>query len=87
MRLTRRTVLRTGAAALAAPAVGDDSAFARSFRRHLRRLEARLIAVRRPEISPDFRQFDYVSADAPKGGAVRRMAFGTFDSFNLVVAG
>ena len=30
----------------------------------------------------DFKQFDYVNANAPKGGAVRLMAFGTFDNFN-----
>ena len=35
----------------------------------------------------DFKQFDYVNANAPKGGAVRQMAFGTFDNFNMVVAG
>ena len=34
-----------------------------------------------------FRQFDYVNADAPKGGAVRQIALGTFDNFNMVVAG
>jgi microcin C transport system substrate-binding protein len=36
---------------------------------------------------PDFKQFDYVNANAPKGGTVRMVAFGTYDSFNLVVAG
>ena len=35
----------------------------------------------------DFKQFDYVNANAPKGGAARLMAFGTFDNFNMVVAG
>ena len=35
----------------------------------------------------DFKQFDYVNASAPKGGTVRMVAIGTFDSFNLVVAG
>jgi microcin C transport system substrate-binding protein len=35
----------------------------------------------------DFKQFDYVNASAPKGGAARMLAVGTFDSFNLVVAG
>jgi microcin C transport system substrate-binding protein len=35
----------------------------------------------------DFKQFDYVNASAPKGGTARMVAFGTFDSFNLVVAG
>ncbi|WP_293212932.1 extracellular solute-binding protein [Parvibaculum sp.] len=31
---------------------------------------------------PDFAHFDYVNPDAPKGGAVRYGAFGTFDSLN-----
>jgi microcin C transport system substrate-binding protein len=35
----------------------------------------------------DFKQFDYVNANAPKGGAARMVAIGTYDSFNLVVAG
>jgi microcin C transport system substrate-binding protein len=34
-----------------------------------------------------FRQFDYVNAAAPKGGVVRQIALGTFDNFNMVVAG
>jgi microcin C transport system substrate-binding protein len=33
-----------------------------------------------------FKQFDYVNAAAPKGGAVREIAIGTFDNFNIVVA-
>jgi microcin C transport system substrate-binding protein len=35
----------------------------------------------------DFKRFDYVNPDAPKGGTVRNAAFGTFDNFNIVVAG
>ena len=35
----------------------------------------------------DFKHFDYVNPDAPKGGTVRQIAVGTFDNFNLVVAG
>jgi microcin C transport system substrate-binding protein len=34
-----------------------------------------------------FRQFDYVTASAPKGGTARQIALGTFDNFNVVVAG
>jgi microcin C transport system substrate-binding protein len=34
-----------------------------------------------------FKHFDYVNANAPKGGAARQIAIGTFDSFNMVVAG
>ena len=35
----------------------------------------------------DFKQFDYVNPDAPKGGAARQIQVGTFDNFNLAVAG
>ena len=34
-----------------------------------------------------FKHFDYVNPAAPQGGAVRQIAFGTFDNFNRVVAG
>ena len=36
---------------------------------------------------PDFKHFDYVNPNAPKGGSVRQLAIGTFDNFNTVVAG
>ena len=36
---------------------------------------------------PDFKHFDYVDPNAPKGGSVRQAAIGTFDNFNPVVAG
>ena len=35
----------------------------------------------------DFKHFDYVKPDAPKGGSVRMIGLGTFDNFNEVVAG
>jgi microcin C transport system substrate-binding protein len=34
-----------------------------------------------------FRHFDYVNADAPKGGTAREATPGTFDNFNGVIAG
>ncbi|MGB0934475.1 MAG: extracellular solute-binding protein [Alphaproteobacteria bacterium] len=34
---------------------------------------------------PDFKHFDYVNPDAPKGGDVTMVAFGSFDSFNPFV--
>jgi len=34
-----------------------------------------------------FTHFDYVNADAPKGGTVREISIGTYDNFNVVVAG
>ena len=36
---------------------------------------------------PGFKQFDYVNAKAPKGGAARQIALGTYDIFNMVVDG
>jgi microcin C transport system substrate-binding protein len=35
----------------------------------------------------DFKHFDYVNANAPKGGGVRQIAIGTYDNFNIVVSG
>lgn len=34
-----------------------------------------------------FRRFDYVNPDAPKGGVARMISLGTFDNFNIAVAG
>ncbi len=34
-----------------------------------------------------FKNFDYVNPQAPQGGMVRQVAFGTFDNFNTVIAG
>lgn len=40
-----------------------------------------------PKYPPGFPHYEYVNPDAPKGGLVRFGVQGTFDSFNLVVAG
>src|SRR6185295_16655236 len=34
-----------------------------------------------------FKRFDYVNPNAPKGGVARLFELGTYDSFNIVVAG
>ena len=34
-----------------------------------------------------FKRFDYVNPDAPKGGLARQILVGTFDNFNVAVAG
>jgi len=36
---------------------------------------------------PGFKQFDYVNPQAPKGGVARQIAVGTYDNFNIAVAG
>ena len=38
-----------------------------------------------PKYKGDFAHFDYVNADAPKGGEVRLATTGSFDSFNPVI--
>ncbi len=38
-----------------------------------------------PKYPPDFKHFDYVNPNAPKGGVVRFGADGTFDSFNVII--
>ena len=35
----------------------------------------------------DFKHFDYVNPNAPKGGAMRWIAIGTYDNFNVAVSG
>lgn len=59
------------ALALAAPAhAGED------VRHHA------LSLVGEPQYGPDFKHFDWVNPDAPKGGTVRIAAIGSFDSLN-----
>jgi microcin C transport system substrate-binding protein len=41
-----------------------------------------LSLIGEPGYGPDFKHFDWVNPDAPKGGRVRQMKFGTFDSLN-----
>jgi microcin C transport system substrate-binding protein len=87
--LTRRAVIRTGALALAAPAAQSLNRLplatpARADEKVWRHGLSLFGDLKYP---PGFKHFDYVNPAAPKGGAVRMIAFGTFDNFNLVVAG
>jgi microcin C transport system substrate-binding protein len=88
MRLTRRALLRTGAAALAAPAATVDGLlFGLPVLSQERRWRHGLSLFGDLKYPEGFKNFDYVNVGAPKGGAVRMIAFGTFDNFNPVVAG
>lgn len=40
-----------------------------------------------PKYGPDFKHFDYVNPDSPKGGELRLGATGTFDSLNPFILG
>jgi microcin C transport system substrate-binding protein len=89
MRLTRRSVLRSTAAALAAPAMSALGAgpFARDAVAQTRQWKHGLSLFGEPRYPAGFKNFDYVNPSAPQGGSVRQIAFGTFDNFNSVVAG
>jgi microcin C transport system substrate-binding protein len=86
MKLTRRTLLRGTAAALATPALGalgaaaPAAAQAKNWKHGL----SLFGALKYPE---GFRHFEYVNPAAPQGGTVREIAFGTFDNFNMVISG
>ena len=90
MRLTRRSLLRTGVAAFAAPAfdgLAHSPAALAQASAPARQWKHGLSLFGELKYAEDFKQFDYVNASAPKTGAARMIAFGTFDNFNTVVAG
>ena len=91
MSLTRRSVLRSAALAVSAPALSTLSPLAL-----LRQAQAQqATAGWRHGLSlfgdlkypKGFAHFDYVNSKAPKGGIARQIALGTYDNFNIVVAG
>jgi microcin C transport system substrate-binding protein len=84
MKLTRRSLLRNTAAVLAAPALG---ALGKSAVAQERRWQHGVSLFGEVKYPAGFKHFDYVNANAPQGGTVRQVAFGTFDNFNSVVAG
>jgi microcin C transport system substrate-binding protein len=88
--MTRRDLLLSSAAAAALPALGSagipviGSAAAESGNELPWRHALSLFGnVKYPA---DFKRFDYVNADAPKGGVARQITIGTFDNFNIVVS-
>ena len=69
---------------LAGPAVyaqqsGQQPAMAQAAVRH-----HALSLVGEPKFGPDFKTFDWVNANAPKGGAVRMWSEGSFDNLNML---
>ena len=90
MKLTRRSILRSTAAAFAAPALGGlaaQSLVRPAAAQTPRRWKHGLSLFGEPHYPTGFKHFDYVNPAAPQGGTVRQVAFGTFDNFNIVVAG
>jgi len=97
LRLTRRSVVRTGILTALSPVVGSVGVpFLGSAARAQepspavnagRDWKHGLSLFGQLKYPPGFKHFDYVNPRAPKGGAVRMVAFGTFDNFNEVVSG
>jgi microcin C transport system substrate-binding protein len=91
LAITRRRLLQSGALAAMAPAFGAmtgatiDAAKAQSQAAGVWRHGLSLFGD--AKYAADFKRFDYVNPDAPKRGVARQIAIGTFDNFNLVVAG
>src|SRR5262245_45137766 len=99
MKLTRRTVLRSGTVVLAAPVLDPlglglhvKPAAAQAPEQTSKQTEKQtwrhsLSLFDEIKYPPGFKHFEYVNPQAPKGGAVRLIAVGTFDNFNVVVSG
>ena len=86
MKLSRRTLLRSGAAALVAPTFGP-LALDRVARANEGEWRHGLSLFGDMKYPPGFKRFDYVNPNAPKAGTARLGGLGTFDNFNLVVSG
>ncbi len=90
MAITRRNLLQGGAVAAIAPALGAVAAVPAITPAHAqaelpwRHALSLFGDIKYPA---DFKRFDYVNPDAPKGGAARMISIGTFDNFNVAVAG
>jgi microcin C transport system substrate-binding protein len=89
--ITRRDLLLASAATVAIPALGSvasvpiiGSAHAESGELPWRHALSLFGDIKYPA---DFKRFDYVNPDAPKGGVARMISIGTFDNFNIAVAG
>lgn len=93
MAITRRHLLQSGAFAAIAPslgivaglpAVGPANAQSGTGEPVWQHALSLFGDIKYPA---DFKWFDYVNPDAPKGGTARMISIGTFDNFNLAVAG
>jgi microcin C transport system substrate-binding protein len=89
LRPTRRSILRTGTLAAIAPLLGQVPLSIGPARAQKAAPQWRhgLSLYGDLKYPAGFKHFGYVNPQAPKGGAVRLMALGTFDNFNQVIAG
>jgi len=90
LRLTRRHILQRSAGALSAAVLaklGLSSALRPAAAQAAVNWRHGLSLFGDIKYPADFKHFEYVNPAAPKGGAIRMLAVGTFDNFNLVIAG
>ncbi len=93
MAITRRRLLQSGAFAAVAPTLGIAAGIAGTDGAGAQPAAGE--PVWRHGLSPfgeikypaDFKRYDYVNPDAPKGGVARMITIGTFDNFNMAVSG
>jgi microcin C transport system substrate-binding protein len=84
---TRRTFLRGAACAITGRSFAGSAGIVVSARAQNRVWRHGISLFDDLKYPADFVHFDYVNPQAPRGGAVRQGASGTYDNFNLVVAG
>ena len=91
MTITRRHLLQGATAAAWAPALGItasvpafETAQAEASEPAWRHALSLFGDIKYPA---DFKRYDYVNPDAPRGGVTRLISVGTFDNFNIAVAG
>jgi microcin C transport system substrate-binding protein len=93
LAITRRHLLQSGAFAAIAPTIGITTGVSSIGDAHAqtaaggptwRHAISLFGDIKYPA---DFKHFDYVNPDAPKGGVARQISVGTFDNFNVAVQG
>jgi microcin C transport system substrate-binding protein len=90
MKLSRRSVLRGSAVALAAPALdtlGLTPLATPAAAQEETPWRHGLSLFGDVKYPAGFKHFDYVNPKAPKAGVVRMIAVGSFDNFNMAVSG
>jgi microcin C transport system substrate-binding protein len=85
--VNRRSVLKTALLALVARQLPLPNWIAAAQAQDTKTWQHGLSLFGDLKYSVGFKQFDYVNASAPSGGAARQIALGTFDNFNSVVGG
>lgn len=93
MAITRRHLLQSAASATIAPALGISAGFPATQSAHAQSATGEpawrhaLSLFGDVKYPADFKHFDYVNPNAPKGGVARMISIGTFDNFNIAVMG